>query len=322
MRCTMLASSSFALWLGLGCDPAMPAPDAGFPGDAASAPDAPEPADAPAADAGVVPGTSTIGPEDRPARMIVPPQHDGTTALPLVVLLHGYSASATLQDAYFGTTRLARELGFYLILPDGTVDRTGSRFWNAGACCDFGGVDVDDVAYLTGLLDDAESRVPVDTTRVYFMGHSNGAFMSYRMACSLAGRITAVAGLAGTEAESVPCEPDRPVSALHIHGTADATIAYEGGALGSAAYLSADEEIAAWRTRNGCAAEGTDGGERDFDAAVPGEETSITSWSGCEGGTSVELWRMEGSGHIPGLGSAMGAAPRALLGWLLERRAR
>jgi polyhydroxybutyrate depolymerase len=316
-------STSFLL-LGLGCDASTPAPDAAVSMDDAptSADDAFVQGDAPMGDAGVVPGTITIGPAERPARMVVPPQHDGTTPLPIVVLLHGYSASATVQDAYFGTTRLARELGFYLILPDGTMDAGGNRFWNAGACCDFGGVDVDDVGYLTGLLDDAEARVPVDTTRVYFMGHSNGGFMSYRMACSLADRITAVAALAGTEASTEPCEPTRPVSVLHIHGTADATISYAGGSVGGAPYRSADDEITAWQMRNACdASMSTSGGTRDYDAAVAGEETTVTTWSTCAPGTTVELWRMEGSGHIPGIGGATGGASRALLEWLLARRA-
>jgi polyhydroxybutyrate depolymerase len=324
MRSTAWMVSTSFLFLGLGCDATTPAADAASSmADAASATDdAFVERDAPTGDAGIVPGTIQIGPDQRPARMVVPPQHDGSTPLPLVVLLHGYSASSTLQDSYFGTTRLARELGFYLILPDGTIDRAGNRFWNAGACCDFGGVDVDDVGYLTGLLDDAEARVPVDASRVYFMGHSNGGFMSYRMACSLADRITAVAALAGTEASTEPCEPTRPVSILHIHGTADPTIVYDGGAIGGAPYLSADELIAAWQMRNACdASMSTSGGTRDHDAAVAGEETSVTTWSTCYASTTVELWRMEGSNHIPTIRGATGTASRALLEWLFARRA-
>jgi len=282
--------------------------------------DAPLAADAPTVDAGVTVGTRTIGTEERPARLLVPPAHDGTTPLPLLVLLHGYGASAVLQDGYFGTTRVARELGVYLVLPDGTVDAGGRRFWNAGACCDFGGVDVDDVGYLTGLLDEVEALVPVDTDRVYFLGHSNGGFMSYRMACELSDRITAVAALAGTEATAVPCTPTRPVSVLHMHGTADPTILYEGGTLGGAAYLSADDVVAAWRTRDACTETATEGPARDFDSSVVGSETAITTWSGCGEGSVVERWRLEGSGHIPPLGGGTGATTPAIFEWLLARR--
>ncbi|MBX7194507.1 MAG: hypothetical protein K1X94_20795 [Sandaracinaceae bacterium] len=297
-----------------------PAPDdAAVTIDAAMELDAPAPSDDAASDAGVVPGTLMIGPAERPARMIVPPQHDGVSALPIVILLHGYGASASLQDAYFATTRLSRELGFYLVLPDGTMDSGGSRFWNAGGCCDFGGADVDDVAYLTALLDDAEARVPVDAGRVYFLGHSNGAFMSYRMACVLSERITAVAALAGTEATMVACEPTRPVSVLHMHGTADTTIPYVGGMLGTVPYRGAEDEVAQWRMRDGCDESTVDGGAREYDAMVAGEESHVTTWPACSAGTTVELWRMDGSGHIPSLGGASGA-PHAILEWLLARR--
>ncbi len=277
-------------------------------------------ADAPTDDAGVTAGTRTIGTADRPARLIVPPQHDGTTPLPILILLHGYGASATAQDAYFGTTRLARELGLYLVLPDGTLDTGGRRFWNAGACCDFGGVDVDDVAYLTDLLDQAEALVNVDPTRVYFLGHSNGGFMSYRMACELSDRITAIASLAGTEAEAVPCTPSGPVSVLHMHGTADTTILYEGGAIGGAAYRAAEAQVGEWRTRDTCTETSAASDPRDFDSAVAGTETETTTWSSCGEGTIVEQWRMEGSGHIPVLGGATGGASRAIFEWLLARR--
>jgi len=301
----------------LGCEPS-PAPT-----DAASDPvDAgPPPADAgPPVDAFRRPTEMMIGTTERPARLLLPPAHDETTALPLLVLLHGYSVNAMVQDLYFGTSRLARERGFYLVLADGTEDAAGNRFWNAGACCDFGGRDIDDVGYLTGLLDDAEAAVPVDTSRVYFVGHSNGAFMSYRMACEIPERITAIAPLAGNEAEMSGCMPSVPVSVLHMHGTADETIAYTGGTVSTIPYLSVDDTVAAWVERDGCDPMPVSGGTADYDMAVDGAETMISRHERCTGGALVELWRMEGSGHIPGLGGATGAGPQAMIDWLLARR--
>src|SRR5689334_3393881 len=60
------------------------------------------------------PGAISFGTPERPAAFVLPPAHDGTTPLPLVILLHGYSASAALQDAYMMTSALARARGFYL----------------------------------------------------------------------------------------------------------------------------------------------------------------------------------------------------------------
>lgn len=265
----------------------------------------------------IAPGTISVGPSARPASLVVPPAHDGSTRLPLVVLLHGYSASAAVQDAYFGTSRAARVDGFYLLLPDGTPDTSGNRFWNAGACCDLGATGVDDVGYLTGLLDTVEATVPVDTSRVYFIGHSNGGFMSYRMACELGDRITALASLAGTEGVSQVCEPSGAVSVLHMHGTLDATVLYSGGLLVGVPYIGAEAEVAAWRTRNGCSDTSGASGPHDYDTAILGPETDVTTWSSCDEGSVVELWRMNASSHTP---VVAGTGVRAMLDWLFARR--
>jgi polyhydroxybutyrate depolymerase len=249
-------------------------------------------------DAGLFP-PETLGPEARPARLVVPPAHDGTTPLPLVVLLHGYSVSAALQDLYLGLSAVARELGFYLVLPDGTVDSSGNRFWNAtDFCCDFDGAAPDDVAYLSALVDEAKSVLPVDAGRVYFMGHSNGGFMSYRMACERADVVTAIAALAGTDfVDDMGCVPSEGVSVLHLHGDMDDTIAYEG----TAAYASARATAERWAARAGCDPTMTTAGEAlDLDGEVPGAETTVTRWeTGCDPGLDVELRTIVGGSHIP-----------------------
>jgi polyhydroxybutyrate depolymerase len=109
--------------------------------------------------------------------------------------------------------------------------RAANRFCNAQpGCCDFGHTGVDDVGYLTVLLDQAEAQLPVDTTHVYFMGHSNGGFMSYRMAYELGGRTTVIMSRAGAGFLSdTDCVSPRAVSVLDVHGYADAVVLYDGG---------------------------------------------------------------------------------------------
>lgn len=282
-------------------------------------------------DAGTGPGTdaaapvdaatsgppATIGPAERPARLVVPPAHDGTTPLPLVVLLHGYSATATLQDTYWRTSIVARSMGFYLVLPEGTVDSSGNQFWNATpACCDRDGTGVDDVAYLTGLLDEAESVVPVDTSRVYFIGHSNGSFMSFRMACELSERVAAIGGLAGADfLTDDGCVPAQPVSVLHVHGDADDTVAYAGTAF----YPSARAAVERWAGRAGCDVGAPESlAPLDLDASLSGAETEVLRWSaGCEAGLDAELWTIRGGSHIPSFNTAW--MPQ-LAEWLLRHR--
>lgn len=244
---------------------------------------------------------TTIG-GDRPARVAVPRDYDPETPTPLLIVLHGYTATGELQNLYLGTEAAAAEHGMLLVLPDGLEDARGNGFWNATpACCDFGNTGVDDVAYIRSLIEEVGENYNLDTGRVYLFGHSNGGFMSYRMACDAADVITAIASLAGAEfSDEMRCEPSQPVSTLQIHGTADETIAYEGGMNVGAAYPSAEETTRRFGERNGCT-DSEAAGSIDFDIGLAGDETSVTRYTGCTEGVGAELWTIEGGAHLPGL---------------------
>lgn len=71
-------------------------------------------------------------------------------------------------------------------------------FWNAtNSCCDLFHSGVDDSAYIASIIADVKSTVAVDPKRIFVVGHSNGGFMAYRMACNHAGDIAAIVSLAG-----------------------------------------------------------------------------------------------------------------------------
>lgn len=239
---------------------------------------------------------------DRPARVIVPPDYDGSESWPVVLLLHGYTASGLAQDAYFRMSQTAREQGFLLLRPDGTTDTGGNRFWNATArCCDFGGTGVDDVGYLREILAELAMHYNVDADRVYLVGHSNGGFMSYRMACDASDVITAIASLAGaTWSDTARCgDPARPVSVLQIHGTNDATIAYE--TIG--AELGAQDSVERFAERAGCNLTGSETlDNKDLDTSLSGAETDVVVYrDGCAAGVDYALWTIDNGGHIPSI---------------------
>ncbi|MBX3273410.1 MAG: hypothetical protein KF729_24315 [Sandaracinaceae bacterium] len=259
--------------------------------------DAPAPAD----DAGATRPPETIGPAGRPARLFTPPAHDGATALPLVVLLHGYTVNAQLQDLYFGLTRHARRDGYYALFPDGTIDADGEPHW------DVLGRSVDDHAYLRARIEEARALVPVE--RVFVLGHSNGGFMAYRLACDSADLVAGIASLAGSDAVA-DCAPSADVAVLQIHGDADATVAYGGGTIAGLDYGAADATVAAWAARLGCT--GTAEGARlDLVTTLEGAETRVLDHTGCRAGAS--LFTMEGGEHIPSL--APDFTP-TVIGWL------
>ena len=260
------------------------------------------PVDTTAADTTVADTTAatpaTLG-GDRPATVYYPADYGGGRTWPLVILLHGYSASGVIQDFYLGFHAAATAAGYVTVVPEGTVDGSGNQFWNADPswCCNFGDSAVDDEAYLLGLVAEATAQLPIDPARVYLVGHSNGGFMAHRMACDHADVVAGVASLAGGLAISpADCAPSGPVTVLQIHGTLDDTIRFSGEA---GKYPGAIEIATRWAGHDGCDAEGTLGAVADYDDAVAGDEATQQTWGGCDAGVAVGLWTLTGSGHIP-----------------------
>lgn len=254
-----------------------------------------------------------------PVEVRLPDRWDGSTPAPLLLLLHGYGSSARLQEAYMRLGPVARKRGLLYAVPDGTRDPSFARFWNAtDACCDLYGSGVDDSAYLRELIDAIAAQCPVDPFRIYLLGHSNGGFMAYRMACDHAERIAGIASLAGaTWADPAACAPAEPVHVLQLHGTEDGSIDYEGGAIRGVRYPGARQTAATWAAYAGCGAEPEAlPGRLNLDRLTPGRETSRESWAaGCDAGGSAELWTLAGSPHIPALRRAF---RRGVIGYLLD----
>lgn len=251
--------------------------------------------------------TATAFGDDRPVKLHVPKSYSCDKAAPLVILLHGYTVTGATEELYLNVTAESEKRGFLYAHPDGTKDSQGNPFWNAtDACCNFNGSTIDDSAYISKLIKDVQAAYNVDAKRVYLIGHSNGGFMSYRMACDHGDQIAGIASLAGAMFSDVTkCAAQNPVSVLEIHGTADMTIAYGGATIGAAAFPGATTSVADWATIDACATPpDTSAAAIDLEATLAGNETHITSYTGCKSGTAVSLWTIEGGSHIPNFTSA------------------
>jgi len=237
-----------------------------------------------------------------PVTVHVPSSYDAEVPAPLVFLLHGYSATGEGKEAHYRFLPLSEEYGFLYLYPDGTVDFFGNHFWNAtDACCNFFGSGVDDVGYLMALIDEIRLQLNVDSDRIHFIGHSNGGFMSYRMACEHPETIAAIASLAGaTYDDPSDCSPASPVHVLQVHGTADQVISFNGGSW-AAPYPGAVETVEQWAGFDGCANTGVlTPPALDLDADVPGDETNVYRYdTDCEPDGSAELWEVVGGAHSP-----------------------
>jgi polyhydroxybutyrate depolymerase len=264
-------------------------------------------------------GTRQLQVGGRAFTLHVPDSYDPAKPAPLLLLLHGYTASGAVQETYLKLTPESDRRGFLYAYPDGLADARNNRYWNAtDACCDLFSSKVDDSAYLSSVITTIESTYRVDTKRVYLAGHSNGAFMSFRMACDHADQITAIATLNGAMWQDTDrCKPSGPVSVLDIRGTADETIAYAGGSILNHRYPSAATTDADWLGFDHCATKGTAGTPLDLIGNLPGAETSVQRYTGgCAGGSTVETWTIKDGTHVPPFGAAF--AP-AVMDFLLAR---
>jgi polyhydroxybutyrate depolymerase len=246
----------------------------------------------------------------RPFDVVVPKRYDVKNAAPLLLVLHGYTGSGKSIRDYFDLDKVAEERGLLTVYANGTKDSNGSQFWNAtDACCNFGAAPVDDSAYLTAIIEQVEKTYNVDPKRIYLAGHSNGGFMSYRMACEHANKVAAIVSLAGAMfADTAVCKPSEPVSILQIHGSADEVISFGGGQIFGRAFPSAATTVASWSSLNDCTSTpavtaNSRAAERDLDAKLPGAETRVSVFANCRPGGATELWTIEGGAHSPALSS-------------------
>jgi polyhydroxybutyrate depolymerase len=244
---------------------------------------------------------------DRPVKVRAPAGADPRVARPLVVVLHAMGATGYLQSIYFRLDKLVDEKNFLLLAPDGMRNASGTRFWAAAdGCCTSGGKVVDDVAYVTGLVEEVAKVWNVDRKRVFVAGHSNGGAMEYRLACEPNQPFAAAFMLAPAFfAEHITCAPTQPLAIRHVHGSDDGTVKYAGGALSllgpTLNYLPAPAAVAAFAKLNGCGdMPDTSVPPLDLDLDAPGAETTVLRYAGCNAGVTTELLTMAGGRHFPG----------------------
>jgi polyhydroxybutyrate depolymerase len=185
--------------------------------------------------------------------------------LPAVLVFHGGGSRPEAVRAASRMNAVADRNGFVAIYPAGT----GPSFpclagpmpiltWNAGNCC--GNAvenDVDDVGFVGSLLDSAAREYPIDASRVYATGISNGAMMAYRLAVELSDRVAAIGPVAGSMMVDGP-PPPRPVPVVHFHGRMDRYAPFLGGqginaATNPVVHRSIPDTIAWWVDANRCA---------------------------------------------------------------------
>ena len=256
----------------------------------------------------------------------VPQSYRDDKVFPLFLLLHGFSQSADSFESYFKMKPLVDSYDFILVNPEGTRNSLELPFWNAfGKCCDIERSGVDDSSYLRGVIEAVRKKLNIDERRVYVLGHSNGGFMAYQMACEHSDIIAGIVSFAGGSiSDKSSCVPAGPVSVLHVHGIADPIVPYVGlsepfgvpfdGALNS---------VETWAEHNGVGPLTNDVfPSLNLVALDFGNDTLRNRSPGNRHG-DVELWSILNGSHVPLLSySSDGKSTRlaeTAVEWLLQR---
>ncbi|MCB9547379.1 MAG: esterase [Myxococcales bacterium] len=262
------------------------------------------------------PGVLPFQGRDRTFTLHLPPGE--AAGRPLVVALHGGGGDADGLDRVAGgqLTREAARRRWALVFPDGV-----EKGWNdgrpLGSRRDRRRAGVDDVGFLSALVEHLVRTHGLDARRVYFTGMSNGGFMSQRFALDRAEQVAAIGVVVANVAEAwADRRPARPVPAMFLLGTEDPLIPYGGGEVrvlgtGRGQVRSAAATAAHWARLDGCPAEATHANLPD---RAPRDDTSVAidRHGPCAEGAAVELWTVRGGGHTWPLGQQY--LPRAVIG--------
>ncbi len=244
---------------------------------------------------------------NRKFRIFMPSIDDASFRMPLVIALHGRGSTGKGMVILTrrGFEKLANKEKFIVVYPDGI-----GMSWNDGRvdeeANDRAFIDeIDDVGFISALIDYMIMEFNADPARIFVTGISNGAIMAYRLACELSDKIAAIAPVDG----NIPvmlfpgCSPSSPVSVLAVNNVDDPLVPFDGGEIyGSRGkvrlgkILSTGKSIEFWVLRNKCSGTPVVTEEPDRD---PRDGTNVIRkyYGNGINGTEVVLYEIKGGGH-------------------------
>ncbi len=206
----------------------------------------------------------------------------------LVLVLHGATQDGPAIANVSNMHQFTNSANAVVVYPDGI-----SNSWNVGLSV--GGSTADDVGFLDALIDYFISEIGVDPQKLYSCGFSNGGYMSYKMACESSHCFSAVASVAGVMTQGMidNCGDPGETSIMHIHGTSDFIVSYNGSSFSG---LSVQSVIDHWNNANNCG---------NVSTAIDIPNTNLTdfstvektTWTDCQNNSEVILYRVDGGGH-------------------------
>ena len=222
---------------------------------------------------------------------------------PLLLVLHGGGGTALKMRKLtkYGFEKLADSKKFIVVYPQG-VD----KHWN-----DYRGdklrkakkENIDDVAFIREVIKKVALQFPTDNKKIFTTGMSNGAMMSFTLACKASDIIKGAAPVAGAMPENLvkKCKPINPVSILMINGYQDKFVHWEGGyvtgPLGRKKFgktISVEESFNFWRKVNSCKEKS--GSFTSLNKIEDDTQVEISKYK-CAKSSKTILYGIKGGGH-------------------------
>ncbi|MDH3693026.1 MAG: hypothetical protein OER96_00450, partial [Gammaproteobacteria bacterium] len=180
--------------------------------------------------------TGLLG-QRRVYRYYVPTHYDNQRSYPLVIALHGGVSRGRNIRLRSGLDEVAEREGFVAVYPEGNGIGPLFKHWNAGTCCAKAMKEgIDDAGFVMRIVDELSDGLSIDTSRVYLLGFSNGAMLTYQIAANYPDPIAAIAAISGTFGRVTPSgefdwyipQPDVTMPTVIIHGSDDPRLPFDG----------------------------------------------------------------------------------------------
>lgn len=228
-------------------------------------------------------------------------EKSGNQKLPVVFAFHGGGGDMTIQsnDDYYQYLSSAEKNNYIVIFPNGFSRFPSGRLatWNAGACCgEARNQKIDDVGFITALVNSFKKLNFVNPDRIFAAGMSNGGMMAYQLACSTKGLFKGFASVTGTD-NTVDCASPNPSSMMHIHAKDDDHVLFNGGK-GDGAFedqaqitdfVSVPATMEKWRTINKC--------DKKSEVILKVDGAVCEEWASCSTQKKVRLCVTDTGGH-------------------------
>ncbi|MFA8440147.1 LPXTG cell wall anchor domain-containing protein [Pueribacillus sp. YX66] len=240
---------------------------------------------------------------ERTYEYYLPSNYDGSKPTELLFSFHGLGSDAEGQRSLTNFVNIAEKEGFIAVFPNATTLEAGEDSsitlpslpgaetqWNDGRVDSYQNEQgIDDVGFVSELIDIFINNYNIDENRIYATGMSNGAMFSQRLAIELSDRLAAVASVTG----GLPSEefglkiPKRPIPVIMIMGENDPIIPYHTAVPGTVMY---------WKHHNGT----DDIAVRETLPKVDENDPTVIHkeiYGNGKIGSELILYRVEGGGH-------------------------